>query len=117
MQRLRNKDSTEIDKLRHALRACKLNLFDQFVLCLQKLRFGTLNQVLADNFDISLATVTRIFLSWINFLYFLLGSMPIWPSRAKIDEHMPNCFKELYPKCRGIIDASEIKVQAPSSLV
>ena len=117
MQRLRNKDSTEIDKLRHALRACKLNLFDQFVLCLQKLRVGTLNQVLADNFDISLATVTRIFLSWINFLYFLLGSMPIWPSRAKIDEHMPNFFKELYPKCRGIIDASEIKVQAPSSLV
>ena len=75
MQRLRNKDSTEIDKLRHALRACKLHLFDQFVLCLQTLRVSTLNQVL----------------SWINFLYFLLGSMPIWPSRAKIDKHMPNC--------------------------
>ena len=43
--------------------------------------------------------------------------MPIWPSRAKIDKHMPNCFKELYPKCRGIIDASDIKVQAPSSSV
>ena len=70
------------DRLRHALRACKLNLLDQFVLCLQKLRVGTLNQVLADNFD----------MTWINFLYFLLGSMPIWPSRAKIDEHMPNCF-------------------------
>ena len=69
MKRLRNKDSTEIDKLRHALRACKLNLFDQFVLCLQKLRVGTLNHVLADNFDISLATVTRIFLSWICLLY------------------------------------------------
>lgn len=63
MQGLRNKDSTEIDKLRQALRACKLHLFDQFVLCLQTLRVGTLNQVLADNSDISLATVTRIFLS------------------------------------------------------
>ena len=30
---------------------------------------------------------------------------------------MPTCFKAMYPECRGIIDASEIKVQAPSSLV
>ena len=30
---------------------------------------------------------------------------------------MPECFRELYPRCRGIIDASEIKVQAPSSVV
>ena len=30
---------------------------------------------------------------------------------------MPTCFKSMYPECRGIIDASEIKVQAPSSLV
>lgn len=30
---------------------------------------------------------------------------------------MPTCFKSMYPDCRGIIDASEIKVQAPSSLV
>ncbi|XP_022800926.1 uncharacterized protein LOC111338672 [Stylophora pistillata] len=30
---------------------------------------------------------------------------------------MPTCFKSLYPNCRGIIDASEIKVQAPSSLM
>jgi len=30
---------------------------------------------------------------------------------------MPDCFKELYTRCRGIIDAAEIKVQAPSSMV
>lgn len=30
---------------------------------------------------------------------------------------MPDCFKKLYPDCRGIIDASEIRVQAPSSLI
>ena len=97
MQRLRNKDSTEIDKLRQALRACKLHLFDQFVFCLQTLRVGTLNQVLADNSDISLATVTRIFLSWINFLYLLLGSMSIWPSRAKIDNPCQTVLKSFIP--------------------
>ena len=30
---------------------------------------------------------------------------------------MPTCFKSMYPDCRGIIDASEIKAQGPSSLV
>ena len=80
------------------------------------MRVGTLNQVLADNFNISQTTVSRVFISWINFLYFILGSICIWPSPAKIKKHMPT-FKSLYPDCRGIIDASEIKVQAPSRLV
>ena len=34
----------------------------------------------------------------------------------KIQKNMPTCFKSMYPDCTGI-DASEIKVQAPSSLV
>ena len=57
------------------MQACKLTLSDQFYLVLKKLRVGTLNQVLADNFNISQATVRRVFLSWINFLYFMLGSI------------------------------------------
>lgn len=32
-------------------------------------------------------------------------------------KNIPTCFKSMYPDCRGIIDASDIKVQAPSSLV
>ena len=43
--------------------------------------------------------------------------MPIWSSRAKIQRHMPECFKQTYPRCQGIIDASEIKTEAPSILV
>ena len=117
MQRLRNKGIRDVEGLRQTMRGCKLSLFDQFYLVLQKLRVGTLNQVLADNFNISQTTVSRVFISWINFLYFMLGSICIWPSRAKIQKYMPSCFKSLYPDCRGIIDASEIKVQAPSSLV
>ena len=117
MQRLRNKGTRDVEGLRQTMQGCKLSLFDQFYLVLQKLRVGTLNQVLADNFNISQTTVSRVFISWVNFLYFMLGSICIWPSRAKIQKHMPTCFKSLYPDCRGIIDASEIKVQAPSSLV
>lgn len=117
IQRLRNKGIREVEGFRQTMQGCKLSLFDQNYLVLQKLRVGTLNQVLADNYDISQTTASRVFISWINFLYFMLGSICIWPSRAKIQKLMPTCFKSLYPDCRGIIDASEIKVQAPSSLV
>ena len=117
IQRLKGEGTDDIDKLRSSLKQCKLSLFDQFYLVLQKLRVGTFNQVLADNFKISLPTVSRIFISWINFLYFMLGSFCIWPTREKIRQHAPACFRVHYPRCRGIIDATEIKVQAPSSMV
>ena len=78
---------------------------------------STFNQELADKFGISIPTVSRAFLSWSNFMYFVLGTMPIWPSREKIQKHMPECFKHIYPRCRGIIDASEIKTEAPSSYI
>ena len=47
----------------------------------------------------------------------MLGSFCIWPSRPKIQKCMQNCFKKTYPSCRGIINASEIRVQAPSSMI
>ena len=117
MQHLRNKGIGNVEGLRKTMQGCKLSLVDQFYLVLQKLRVGTLNKALADAFNISQTTVSRGFISWINFLYFMLESTCIWPSREKIQKNMPTCFRSMYPDCRGIIDASEIKVQAPSSLV
>ena len=117
MQCLRNKGIGNVEGLRKAMQGCKLSLFDQFYLVLQKLRVGTLNQVLANTFNISQITVSRVFISWISFLCFMLGSICIWPSREKIQKNMPTCFNSIYPECRGIIAASEIRVQAPSSLV
>ena len=113
MQHLRNKGIANVEGLRKTMQGCKLSSFDQFYLVLQKLRVGTLNQVLADTFNISQTTVSRVFISWITFLYFMLGITCIWPSQEKIEKNMPICFKSMYPDCRGIIDASEIKVQAP----
>ena len=116
-QRLRGEGTEDIDKLRSSVKQCTLSLFDQFYLVLQKLRVGTFNQVLADNFKISLPMVSHIFISWINFWYFMLGSFCIWPTREKIRQPAPACCRVHYPRCRGIIDATEIKVQAPSNMV
>ena len=54
--------------------------------------------------------------SWVNFLYFKLGSIPIWPSKEEILETMPTSFKKTYPNTRCIIDCTELFCQSPSSL-
>ena len=51
------------------------------------------------------------------FLYFVLGSIPIWLPRETIQQLMPECFKALYPRIRVVIDCTELKIQQPSSVV
>lgn len=51
-----------------------LSFENQLVLTLLRLRLGYLEQDLAYHFCISIASVSRIFTMWINFLYLRLGS-------------------------------------------
>jgi hypothetical protein len=92
-------------------------LVDQFLLVLRKLRLGTFDKELADNYHVSESTVGRIITTWVNYLYFLLGSVPLWPSKQQVLAHMPDAFKCEYPNTRVILDCTEIWVQRPSSLV
>ncbi|XP_068734587.1 uncharacterized protein [Montipora capricornis] len=62
-------------------------------------------------------TVSRIFVSWINFVYLRFGTINIWPNREEVDKSMPDDFKSKYPKTRVILDCTEIKCQMPSSLL
>ncbi|KAG1663938.1 THAP domain-containing protein 3 [Nymphon striatum] len=93
-----------------------LSLLDQFLLVIKKLRVGNFNQELADEFGVSPATVSRLTISWCNYLYFFLGSQPLWPSKAQVNDHMPDVFREYYSNTRVILDCTEIFVQRPSSL-
>ncbi|XP_068729058.1 uncharacterized protein [Montipora capricornis] len=38
---------------------------------------------LAVRFKVSPSTVRRVFLTWANFLYFMLGQIPIWPTKVQ----------------------------------
>ena len=67
-------------------------------------------------FNISVPTVSRYLITWSNFCYFSLGSIPIWPTREQIDEIMPDDFKNTYPTTRCIIDCTELYCQRPGSL-
>lgn len=91
----------------------KLTLFQEFTLTLLRLRLGLNTYVLGMLFGISQSLVSSIFTSWISFMEQNLSPLLKWPSREKIDKHMPLSFKRKYPKTRVIIDATEFFVQRP----
>ncbi|XP_078348406.1 uncharacterized protein LOC144633403 [Oculina patagonica] len=96
---------------------CTLPLFDQFFLFLVRIKQGFPIEDLAVRFKVSPSTVSRVFLTWANFLYFMLGQVPIWPSKAQVRANLPDCFRATYPHTCVILDCTEIKVQTPSSKV
>lgn len=100
----------------HLLPAVKLKPVDQLFMFLHKLRLGSLDQDLADKFRVSQSTVSRNTLTWANFLYVVLGSQSIWPSREQVKKYMPQSFRVMYPDTRVVIDCTEIAIQSPSSM-
>ena len=92
-------------------------LIDELFMFLCRLKAGLLEQDLSVRFNCSFSTISRKIVTWANFLYFVLGSIPIWLPRETIQQLMPGCFKALYPRTRVVIDCTELKIQQPSSLV
>ncbi|XP_031555525.1 uncharacterized protein LOC116292366 [Actinia tenebrosa] len=93
-----------------------LKVIDELFLTLVHSRHDFTLRHLSFLFKISTATASRVFLTWINFLYLEFGAIPIWQSRILNDEAMPVAFKEKYFNTRCILDCTEIKINKPSSL-
>ena len=72
------------------------------------LQLGLLEKDFAYRFGLSQPTVSRILITWINFLYLQFQSTPLWPTRAMVNADMPDCFKMLYPSTRVTLDATEV---------
>ena len=87
----------------------------ELFLVLSRLRCGFLLQDLAHRYGMSPAHISRIWTTWITFLHHHLRALPIWPSRQFVDDNMPICFKETFPKTRVIIDCTEFLIEMPSS--
>jgi len=98
-------------------RPANLGQADELFLMLVRLRLDLKEYDLAKRFEISPSSVSRTFTTWVNYCYLRLGSLSCWPSRDIIRDTMPAIFKEQYPKTTAILDATEIKVHTPSSLL
>ena len=114
---LSGKDADSIPKSVKQGRPRTLKPVDEFFLTLCRLRQGFAELHLVQLFNISQPTVSRIFISWINFLYLKLGHINIWPSRELVNETIPEDFKAKYPTTRVIIDCTEVRCEMLSSLL
>lgn len=94
----------------------KHSSIEQFFMYLSWLRNGFTLSHTAWLFQLPVATASRHIITWSNLIYFSLGSASIWPTRAQVNETMPDCFKRTYPSTRCIIDCTELFCQRPSSL-
>lgn len=94
-----------------------MQLIDEMFMFLVRIKLGLFEQDLAHRFLLHISSVSRKITTWANYLYFLLGTQPIWPSRSQINQSMPEEFQKLYPTTRVILDCTEIFVQTPSSLL
>ncbi|XP_065671895.1 uncharacterized protein LOC136089743 [Hydra vulgaris] len=94
----------------------KLSALDQFFMVLVYFKNGFALSRIRWLFKLPKTIISRQIISWISYLYFTLGRIPIWPSREQIDLTMPECFKRSYPKTRCIIDCTKLFCQIPSSL-
>jgi hypothetical protein len=87
---------------------------EELFLCLVRFRLGLLERDLANRFNISESHVLRIWVTWLDFLYRRLRSIPVWPSQSYVRETSPPSFKERYPNTRVIIDCTELFIETPS---
>ena len=61
------------------------------------------------------ATISDILVSWVNYLYIMLGSLPIWVSKDKIKKYLLEIFKGQYQDIRRIFDFTEINCDMPKN--
>lgn len=89
---------------------------DQLLLTLIKLRCAKEDTELAFMFKICRSTVGLIFHLWINFMYFQLNELQLWPDGEVIESHMSQNFGRLFPKTKLILDATEIPIEKPGNV-
>ena len=75
-------------------RARSLRPQDEFLMVMCRLKQGFHEDHLAHLFNVSTSTVSRIFITWINFMYFKFGHINIWPSREVVIEQCQKHSKE-----------------------
>ncbi len=94
----------------------RLQLLDEFFLYCCRVAAGLKEKVLAEIFQVSVSTVYQIVITWANYLYLFLSTLPIWMSKQQVKSTMPLKFRQYSPEVRVIIHCTEVRCQSPSSV-
>ena len=70
-----------------------LTKFEQFILCLMRLRLGTSLLDIANRFQLSKSTAGRIFSDTLDVIFIRLKKIVYWPERDDLQATMPMCFQ------------------------
>ena len=88
---------------------------NQVLLVLMKIKLNLLIKDLATRFKIPFRKVSLVLHNVIPVLSQSLDFMIKWPDRETNIKTMPSVFKATYPRCRVIIDCTEIFMEKPSN--
>ena len=110
-----NVDNTIDDNNIKRGRSRKLSPEEEFFMVLVRLRCAFPVEDLGIRFEMSTSNVSRIMITWIDFLHSQFRTLPIWASKETVKNTMPKCFKDMYPTTRVIIDCTEIFTEMPTS--
>lgn len=94
----------------------KLSLKDEFFVVLLRLKVGLFVRDISERFNISQGHFSKVFTTWINFLYHELPNLFPFPSQELIRKNLPDSFKP-YPSTRVILDCTEVFVEVPSAML
>lgn len=94
-----------------------LRPIDQIFAVLMRLKVGLYVQDISERFQISSASFSMYFSTWISLIHAELKFLNPFPSKDIITRTMPESFKAKYPSTRVIIDCTELFIQSSSSLI
>jgi hypothetical protein len=94
----------------------QLDIADQIMLVLMRLKLNLIFHDLCRRFGISSSLACKIFNSWIPVPADMLKSLIIWLPRETIRACYPESFRENYPRTTCIIDCAETFIQRPTNL-
>ena len=92
------------------------SLENHLLLVLTKIRLGLLMEDLGHRFQISQASVSRIWNTWVPLIANSLNPLIVWPERDVVRANIPSSFKPTYGKVMSIIDCFEIFIDRPHNL-
>ncbi|CAF3413039.1 unnamed protein product [Rotaria sp. Silwood2] len=86
-----------------------------FFLFMIRLRRATDEHELGIFFNISQTTVSRIIIAWTRFIYSVVSSISLWPSKEQVQQNLPFEIKKNYPLVRVIVDCTEFEIEQPTN--
>ena len=93
-----------------------LSIPNQIFMTLMKLRLNSKLKDLAARFDITVKQTSHIITAVVPVLAAQLSFLIKWPSKEACRRTLPKVYSKTYPRCRVIIDCTEIFIEKPSNL-